>query len=282
MNDMGPNANGFTRPFTPQGNASIIPPFPWRFAGDLYVVHFKADPKALSALIPEPLGPSDKPGEAFLWSTHFSVYPDENGAEKTWNPYRSQYNVCVIGVPCCFQGKQRVISAFQWCDKDWLVVLSWFIGAASKGAEIVESKTHPLMSASGSPQTGGLGTWINRTVCRNGENIVSFSIEPSRVTTIDELSFFTGRLPLLSMRHVPDLHVPPRGKPDLHDICEQLMSDNKFGEIKTGKASITFGASTNEDLLPIQPTEVLGGYILPMGFKLRGIRVVHDYLNTMT
>lgn len=280
MSGMGPNANGVTRPFTPQGNAAIISPLPWRFAGDLYVIHFKADPKALNTLIPEPLTPSDTPGEAFLWSTLFSVYPDVDGAEKTFNPYRSQYNVCVIGVPCTFQGKQRMISAFQWCDKDWLVALSWFIGAASKQAEIVESKTHPLMKASGSPQTGGIGTWLNRSVCRNGENIVSFSIETKRDIKLDDMMFFAGRLPLLSMRHMPDLHVPPRGRPDLHDICEQLMSDQQFGQIRAGNASLKFGASDNEDLLPIQPTEVLGGYIMPMGFKLRGIHVVHDYLAT--
>ncbi|MDX2224156.1 MAG: acetoacetate decarboxylase family protein [Rhodospirillaceae bacterium] len=269
---------GFTRPFTPQGHASIIPPLPWRFAGDLYVVHFKADPAALNALIPAPLAPSEIPGQAFLWSVHFAVYPDVDGAEQALNPARSQYNVCVIGVPCMFQGKPRMLSAFQWCDKDWLVVLSWFIGAASKGAEIIESKSHPLLAATGSPQTGGVGTRINRTVSRNGDRIVSFSLSPKRVIGPKDMTFFAGRLPLLSVRHVPDLHVPPRGRPDLHDICEQLMGDTQFGEIRAGDATLEFGASDNEDLLPIQPTEVLGGYVMPMGFKLRGIRVVHDYL----
>jgi hypothetical protein len=188
--------------------------------------------------------------------------------------------VCVIGVPCMYQGKPRMLSAFQWCDKDWLVALSWFIGAASKGAEIVESKTHPLMTASGSPQTGGLGTWINRTVSRNGDNIVSFSMQMKKTVKVEDMMFFAGRLPLLGVRHVPDLHLPPRGRPDIHDIVEQVMTDTKFGEIKAGDGTLKFGGSDNEDLLPIQPTEVLGAYTMPMGFRLRGIRVVHDYLTT--
>ena len=51
------------------------------------------------------------------------------------------------------------------------------------------------------------------------------------------------------------------------------------GEIKAGEGTLQFGASDNEDLLPIQPTKVLGSYIMPMGYKLLGMRVVHDYLN---
>jgi hypothetical protein len=30
--------------------------------------------------------------------------------------------------------------------------------------------------------------------------------------------------------------------------------------------------------MPIQPTEVLGGYWMPMGFLLNGVRIVHSYV----
>lgn len=269
---------GFTRPFTPLGRASMTPPLPWRFAGDLYVVHFKADPNALSALLPAPLEPADKPDEAFLWSTHFSVYPDEDGAESWINPARSHYNVVVIGVPCKLNGKNTMLSAFQWCDKDWLVVMSWFLGACSKLAEIDETKTHPLMSASGSPQTGDMGTHISRWASRNGQRLVSFSIAPEETIQAADLAFYTNNLPLTCERHFPDVHYPPRGQPDVHDLCQMLMERVQFGEIRRGPATLSFGEDENEELMPIQPTEVLGGYVLPMGFKLMGINVIHDYL----
>lgn len=269
---------GFTRPFTPQGRASIIAPLPWRFAGDLYVVHFKAKPEALSALLPAPLEPADKADEAFLWSTHFSVYPNQDRAETWINPARSHYNVVVIGVPCKINGKNTMLSAFQWCDKDWLVVMSWFLGACSKLAEIDESKTHPLMSASDSPQTGELGTHISRWASRNGQRIVSFSITPDEVIGIEDLGFYTNNLPLTCERHFPDVHYPPRGKPDVHDLCQMLMEGTSFGQIRRGPATLSFGDDENEELLPIQPTEVLGGYVLPMGFRLLGINVIHNYL----
>lgn len=269
---------GFTRPFTPLGKSSLTPQLPWRFAGDLYVVHFKADPNALTALLPAPLEPSDTPDEAFLWSVHFAVYPDEDGAEEKINPAQSHYNVVVIGVPCKLNGKNTMLSAFQWCDRDWLVVMSWFLGACSKLADIDESKTHPMIALTGSPQTGALGTTINRWASRNGRRIVTFGLQPNEVIGIDDMAFYTNNLPLTCERHFPDVHYPPRGKPDVHDLCQMIMDKAEFGEIRKGPASLSFGDDENEELLPIQPTHVLGGYVMPMGFKLMGINVVHDYL----
>jgi hypothetical protein len=269
---------GYTRPFSPQGNASIIEPLPWRFAGDLHVVHFRADPNALNALLPPPLAPPEHPGDAFLWSVRFMTSPDEDGVERDRHPARSNYTVAVIGVPCLHNGNKTMISAFQWCDRDWLVVMSWFLGACSKQAEIEESGTHPLAHVSGSPQTGGMGTTFNRSVSRNGQEVLRYSVTPSTPVSLDDLAFYTDNLPLTCERHFPDVHYPPRGKPDVHDLCQMLMSDTQFGEIRKGTATLSFGSADNEDLLPIQPSEVLGGYILPMGFKLRGIRVTHDYL----
>ena len=256
----------------------MVPAFPWSFAGDLYVVHFKADPGALNDLLPSPLTPADKQGEAFLWSVNFAVYPDEEGAEARINPAQSQYNVVVIGVPCKLNGENTMLSAFQWCDRDWLVVMSWFLGACSKLAEIDETKTHPLLGVTGSPQTGAIGTHISRWASRNGQRIVSFSIEPSAVIDIEDMAFYTNNLPLTCERHFPDVHYPPKGQPDVHDLSQMVMEGVQFGEIREGPATLQFGEDENEELLPLQPTEVLGGYVLPMGFKLMGIKVIHDYL----
>ncbi len=268
---------GFTRPFTPQGRASAVPAFPWKFAGDLLLIHFKADPDALSALLPEPLTPSDPPDEAFLWSPHLRCYPAATDPA-TLNPARTHYNVAVLGIPCMFQGARTMYSAFQWCDRDWLVILSWLLGSCSKLADIEQSGTHPLLAAVDSPQTGDLGTTLRRTVTRFSDRIMEMSFTPSRTIELADLAFYTRNLPLTSERHVPDLEVPPTGRPALHDLSQMVMADTSFGQPWAGPATLTFGDSDNEELLPLQPTEVLGGYWLPMGFNLLGIKVIHNYL----
>lgn len=66
---------GFSRPFSPQGSTSLVPELPWKFAGDLLLIHFRTDKAALNALLPAPLEPSEKQGEAFFWSPNLRCYP---------------------------------------------------------------------------------------------------------------------------------------------------------------------------------------------------------------
>lgn len=266
---------GFTRPFTPRGEASAIPALPWKFAGDLLLVHFEADPAALEALLPAPLEPSDRPGEAFLWSPHLRCHPADREPDSL-NPSRTHYNVCVIGIPCRFEGKPTMFSAFQWGDRDWLVLVSWFLGACSKYAQIDQTGLHPMFGAGGGP--GVVGSKLVRTVSRHGEKLVQMKFHAEAPVAPEALGFYTRNLPLTCMRHFPDVQVPPLGRPLVHDLTQMVMSGTQFGQMMRGSAELEFFDADNEELSPIRPTRVLGGYWLPMSFLLEGVRVVHDYL----
>ncbi len=267
---------GFTRPFTPGGTASILAPLPWKFAYDLLVIHFRTDPKALAKYLPAPLTPLDDSGEAFLWSPRITCHPVA-GDPAAQDAAMSGYNVCVIAIPAKLNGKPTMFSAFQWCDRDWLIVLSWFIGATSKGAVIEQTSVHPLMDKLGSPNSGKLGGQIHRTVSRFGNRVIDMTFRPDREIAVTDMDFFTSKLPLTGMRHLPDIHIPPTGKPPIHDLVQQVMTQTTFGTPLAGAATLKFFDVANEELMPIAPKEVLGGYSLPMANLLEGIRVVHDY-----
>lgn len=267
---------GFTRPFTPTGIGSIAHPLPWNFAGDLLLIHFRTDPEALARYLPAPLEPLDDSGECFLWSPQLTCHP-VGMDPATMDAAQTGYNVCVIGIPARLNGQTTMFSAFQWCDRDWLIVLSWFIGATSKGGEFHETFRHPLIGRIGSPLDGGLGHPIQRTVSRFGARVVDMSFTPEREVAMEDLAFFTSKLPLTGMRHMPDITIPPTGKPAVHDLVQQIMRDTSFGTPTAGSATLSFGEGPNEELLPIQPIETLGGYAIPMTMVLEGVRVVHDY-----
>ena len=61
---------GFFYPRTATGRASLLPPPPWYYSGDLLTVEYRTDPARVAALLPEPLAPADEdPGAvALIWA----------------------------------------------------------------------------------------------------------------------------------------------------------------------------------------------------------------------
>jgi hypothetical protein len=272
---------GFTRPFSPQGRASMLPPMPWRFAADQMLVHFRADPDVLDSYLPPPMTPNpDRRGDAFLWTPNLNVHPvDEEVNATIKNPHRTHYNVCVIAIPGLFNGEPRLISAFQWTDRDWLVVLSWVIGTCAKQVEFRDNGTHPMFARIDSNRTGGLGSQVSRTLSRNGEQLMYISCTPEENIEAADMSFFTSTMPLLSERHIPNFNVPPTGKPLVHDLTQMLLTDSAGQNFRRGPATLEFNAlADNEELGSLQPTEVLDGYRWETSWIMPGIKVVHDYL----
>lgn len=267
---------GYTRPFTPTGEASTLPALPWQFAGDLLLIHFRSDADALAALLPPPLQPADHSGDAFLWSPHLRCHP-ESVTPSQIGPARTHYNVCVIGIPCLLNGTRTMFSTFQWGDRDWLVVLSWFLGACSKLASIEQTGLHPMFAPGA--YAGGMGSTVRRTVSRNGEKLIDIGFAPREVVNMQAVEFYTRNFPLTCLRHFPDCEVPRRGQPLVHDLTQMVMSDQQFGDPLRGPASLKFFSADNEELEPIQPREVVNGYWIPMKFRLQGVRVVHNYLD---
>jgi len=271
---------GFTRPFSPKGKASALPSLPWVFAADQVMIHFKSDPDVIKSYLPFPIKPNpDRDGEAFLWTPNLKCYPqNEEEMSNIKNPARTQYNVCVIAVPGLFDDKEILISAFQWCDKDWLVILSWMIGTCAKQATFLDNGVHPLFADVNHNQTGALGTEFTRTVSRNGEQLINISYTPEMNITSEEMKFFTSTFPLLSERHIPDFNLPPRGKPLVHDLTQMILEKSSAKGFVKGKASLKFNADAdNEELGDLMPTHVLGGYRWQTSWVMPGLKVVHDY-----
>ncbi len=271
---------GFTRPFSPKGKASALPSLPWVFAADQVMIHFKSDPDVIKSYLPFPIKPNPKiDGEAFLWTPNLKCYPqNEEEMSNIKNPARTQYNVCVIAVPGLFDDKEILISAFQWCDKDWLVILSWMIGTCAKQATFLDNGVHPLFADVNHNQTGALGTEFTRTVSRNGEQLININYTPEMNITSKEMKFFTSTFPLLSERHIPDFNIPPKGKPLVHDLTQMILEKSSAKGFVKGKASLKFNADAdNEELGDLMPTHVLGGYRWQTSWLMPGLKVVHDY-----
>ena len=52
---------GYTAPRSPEGRASLVPPPPWHYVGDMLVIEYWADPAAVAELLPGPIEPHPDP-----------------------------------------------------------------------------------------------------------------------------------------------------------------------------------------------------------------------------
>lgn len=271
---------GFTRPFSPKGNASALAPLPWKFAADQVMVHFKANPDVLNSYLPAPIAPNPaRQGEAFLWTPNLKCEPVEKSTNpNTPNPASTQYNVCVIAIPGLFKGKPVLISAFQWCDKDWLIILSWMIGTCAKQAEFRDNGVHPLYAHVNSKQTGEIGTEFVRSISRNGQELIRLAYTPETSITAKDMTFFTDTFPLLSERHIPDFQIPPVGRPLVHDVTKILLENSNATNFVKGPGLLEFNETAdNEELGPLQPETILGCFRWQTSWIMTGVEVVHTY-----
>ena len=115
----GSSLNGFMFPRTAGGTASILPPMPWHYSGDLLTVEFRTDPSRVAELLPPPLTlvpDSDDPGAvAMIFADWQSCGADFAELD---DPIRAQYKEAFIVVRCMYNGKIYSRCVYIWVDTD--------------------------------------------------------------------------------------------------------------------------------------------------------------------
>lgn len=77
---------GFTPPYTPTGNSSLVAPPPWHYAGQVLSMAFEVDPKVAASLLPDGFGPAT--GRAF---GHFCEWQATTDGSELLDPVYAQY-----------------------------------------------------------------------------------------------------------------------------------------------------------------------------------------------
>ena len=140
---------GVPFPRTPSGRASLLPPPPWHYSGDLLTVEYRTDPAAV-ARVARPTASSlahddEDPGAvAFIWADWQSCGDD--GAELL-DPVRSQYQEAFVVVRCRYDGQLYSRCLFIWVDKDFALVRGYLQGYPKKLGSI--HQTRPVTTGAG-------------------------------------------------------------------------------------------------------------------------------------
>ncbi len=254
---------GFLFPRTATGRASLLPPPPWHYSGDLLTVEYRTDPAAVARLLPEPLTPAgddEDPGAvAFIWADWQSC---SDSFVELDDPIRLQYREAFVVVRCRWNDRLWSRCVFIWVDKDFALVRGHLQGYPKKLGSI--QMTRPVTVGKAGPRLEPGGRFA-ATLAASDRRLAE-----ARVTLTgpsDGNGFVNGH-PMLHHRYLPKLEFD--GTDTVAELVTMHGVDVELGPAWEGTATLELFASPVEELLDLAPQEIIGGYWRSVGTTFAG------------
>ena len=268
---------GYSVPFSPNGTAQIVGSLPWNFGVDILAVHYRTDPQEIAKILPEPLELSkEEPDVAYVWFGDWQGLWAGHDGMLGVNPERTLYTECLIGVRCSYKGIEGQRVVYIWVDKDFSLQRGWFMGFPKKiGTVHMGTTNRHLHAVNPAMQPCGPGSRYAAICESHGERLVTAAIHVKKRITPDQLPKPFGT-DLFHTIHFPSADVENR-KPLVHQLVQTVSSNLKFGELWAGDGELSYNKSLFEEHAAIAPKEIIGAYIIPVGFRIEGTKLLHSY-----
>jgi len=255
---------GWSLPLSPGGGASLVPPPPWDFSGDIIGVDFRAEPTAVAEVLPAPLDPVGDGSATFVfcdWSSSADADP-----RIVADPARGQYKEAYVAVQARLDGKRVARVPYIWVDNDLSFARGHIQGFPKKAGAVAITKA--VVVGRGGPRVESGATFAGHASSL-GRQLVRGSVT---LESPAEAGFVpTGlRLPVWHTRHVPDL---AGGEPLVHDLARNIVTDFAVADVWTGRGELEFFESEFEELARLRPVEIVGGFRCSVAFTITGAEV---------
>jgi len=251
---------GLFYPRTATGKASIVPPPPWHYSGELITLEYRTDPAAIAALLPDGFDLADEdPGAvAAIWADWASCSDDFN---EVLDPVRCLYKEMFIVVRCRFQGKTYSRCVYIWVDKEFAVLRGQHQGYPKKLGSIQMSR--PVSVGKAGPRLAPGGTF-GMTLAAHDRRLADGRF---MITGRAASPGFVNGHPMAHSRWMPAIETD--GRDSLDEVVTMSGYDVDFGRCFTGDFELAYHESPVEELLSIQPRELIAGYWHEVGVSWR-------------
>lgn len=254
---------GFFVPRSPEGRASLLPPPPWHYSGELLTVEYRTDPAAVAELLPDPLTPvgdDEDPGAvAVIWADWQSC---SDSGDELLDPVRAQYKECFVVVRCRYRGQVFSRCVYIWVDKDIALVRGLHQGYPKKLGDIWLTRPVTVGRAGPRLEPGGR---FGATCSANGRRLAEATFT---ITGPSEDTGFVNGHPMVHHRWVPAIESD--GRDALAEIVTMSGHDVELGPAFTGDATLELFASPTEELTRLTPREIIAGYWRTVGTTFTG------------
>ena len=248
-------------PRTPRGEASIVPPPPWHYSGDVLTLEYRADPANVAALLPpgvEP-APEDPGAVALIWADWQSC---SDTGEELLDPVRSQYKECFVVVRCARGGRTYSRCVYIWVDKDFALARGWYQGYPKKLGSMWIGRPVTVGRAGPRLEPGGV---IAATLAANDRRLAEGRLT---ITGQADAGGFVNALPMLHSRWMPA--IDPASPASLDELVTMSSSDVELGPVWTGAADVRLFEAAGEELAALRPLEPIAGYWRQVGATFAG------------
>jgi acetoacetate decarboxylase len=258
---------GLPFPRTPSGRASLLPPAPWHYSGDLLTVEYRTDPRNVRALLPpdvQMVSEDEDPGAvAFIWADWQSCGDDQS---ELLDPVRSQYKEAFVVVRCRYEDNIYSRCLFIWVDKDFALVRGHLQGYPKKLGSI--HQTRPITVGSAGPRLEA-GAKFGMTLAAADRRLASATLTlRSEVDT----GGFVNAHPMLHHRWSPRIELD--GSDSLVEVVTMSGVNVELGPVYAGEATLELFDSPSEELIALEPLEIIGGYFRSVGTTFAGGRTI--------
>ena len=252
---------GWSLPLSPDGSAALVPPPPWHFSGDALGVDYRADPTALSAVLPEGMTPTPDGDATFVFIDWSSA--SEHDPRTAADPARGQYREAYVVVAATLDDRPAARVPYIWVDNDLSLARGHIQGFPKKLGDIAISR--PVSVGRGGPRVAPGATFAGH-VSSLGQRLAHATVTltgPAPEGAIPR----SMRLPIWHTRLVPDL---AGGTPLVHDLARNVLTDFACVDTWHGEATLDIARSEHEALHHLAPREVVGGYRTSIAFTIIG------------
>lgn len=258
---------GFVYPRTATGRASILPPPPWHYSGDLLTVEYRTDPQRVIELLPEPLEPADDPGAvAVVWADWQSC---SDAGDELLDPVRSQYREVFFVIRGRYRGQHVSRCAYIWVDRDFALVRGVFQGYPKKLGSI--HMTRPVAFGRAGPRLEPGGRF-GATLAAADRRLAEVTFE---ITGTTDRGGFVNSHAMYHTRFMPSVDASER--PALHELVALKTTDVEAGPVYAGSAELSLFPAPTEEFDRLAPHELLGAYYQQVGATFAGGRTVERY-----
>lgn len=254
---------GLPFPRTASGVASILPPTPWHYSGDLLTVEYRTDPQNIRAVLPpdvELANADEDPGAvAFIWADWQSCGDDH---AENLDPVRSQYKESFVVVRCRYAGQLYSRCVFIWVDKDFALVRGYLQGYPKKLGSIHQSR--PITVGKAGPRLAP-GGQFGMTLAAGDRRLANATVTLERPASAN--GFVNGHA-MLHHRWFPRIELD--GVDSLAEVVTMAGVDVELGPVWSGNATLELFDSPTEELSLLAPHEIIGGYFRSVGTTFAG------------